>query len=142
MEIAIIPRFIVRKFFRDDINQIHANILISSILIIAVLIFWCSQGNYLSSVPHFCVFQKALNMPCPGCGMTRSVCSIAEGNVYLAWQYNPAGFFVFLFFIIQIPLRIIALRFCDVSEKVSLFSRIGSIVVICMFFLVWMIRLI
>ncbi len=141
MEIAIIPRFIIRKFCSDQANQIHANVLLTSMLVIIVLAFWHNHYVYLSSIPHFCVFQGILNIPCPGCGITRSIFAIAEGNIISAWKSNPAGLFLFFYFIAQIPLRIIALTFHTLQGQISQMSRLGSKIVISVLFLVWIVRL-
>lgn len=45
--------------------------------------------------PHsFCLFQHLLHIPCPGCGITRSIYAILSGNYADAWSYNPCGFIV------------------------------------------------
>ena len=140
MEVAIIPRLFLRRLLHDSASQLHANILFSSVLVLAMLVLCQNQFQQISSIPHFCVFQKTMNVPCPGCGVTRSFFSIVEGNVMLAWQFNPVGLWLFLFFIIQIPLRIVALKFKQTSDTVARFSKAASWVVICIMSLVWIVR--
>jgi hypothetical protein len=142
MEIAIIPRFIVKKLFSDDANQIHADVLMSSMIIIAALLFWHNQYDYLSSILHFCVFQKILNSPCPGCGVTRSICAVMEGDLFSAWEHNPSGLFLYCYLIAQIPIRIIALKFHASQGLVSQVSHIGGKIVVFVLLLVWIVRLI
>jgi hypothetical protein len=141
MEIAIIPHFIIRKLFSDETNQIHANVLLTSMAVIAALLFWHNLYFYLSSIPHFCVFQKLLTIPCPGCRVTRSILAVIEGNMLSAWEYNPAGLFLYFFFIAQIPLRIIALKFRASQNLISQVSRIGSKAVVVVLLSVWVARL-
>ena len=141
MEVAIIPRFIIKYMFHDDTKQIHANILFSNIFIILAFFSLHSCSDQLASIPHVCVFQKVLGIPCPGCGITRSLFSIVNGDMFLAWQYNPTGLLIFLFILMQIPLRIIALKFQNTAEMISKISRTGSIIVICLLFLVWVLKL-
>ena len=141
MEIAIIPRFIIRKFISNKINQIHANVLITSILVITVLLFWDSHYSHLVSIPHFCVFQKLLDIPCPGCGVTRSIFAVAKGNIFSAWKFNPAGLFLFFYFVAQIPLRIIVLKYPTAQGCISQVSRLGGKIVIAVLCLVWIVRL-
>lgn len=38
-----------------------------------------------------CIFQQSFGVPCPTCGITRSVIMAAHGDYYAAWQMNPAG---------------------------------------------------
>ena len=141
MEIAIIPGFIIRKIIHDDVKQIHANILFSSMLIILILLSLDTCGH-LISIPHFCLFQKVLHIPCPGCGITRSLFSTARGNIFLAWHYNPVGLLLFLFLLAQIPMRIIALKYDDATEIISRISRKGSLLIISSLILVWILKLV
>ncbi len=141
MEIAIIPRFIARKFFGDEANQVHANVLVSSIIIILVILLWRNDCFHLPSIPHFCVVQETLNVPCPGCGVTRSVCAVAGGDISSALKFNPAGLFLSIYFLAQIPLRIVALKFGTCRAYVSRIARIGDKFVISVLFLAWIVRL-
>lgn len=43
--------------------------------------------------PSTCGMQRMTGLPCPSCGLTRSVTSIFQGELVAAWQYNPFGFF-------------------------------------------------
>jgi len=38
-----------------------------------------------------CAFKRSFGVPCPTCGMTRSVVLALAGEWPLAWQINPAG---------------------------------------------------
>ena len=40
-----------------------------------------------------CTFKRWLRLPCPGCGLTRSVSSILHGDVLKSWNYHPLGIF-------------------------------------------------
>jgi len=44
-------------------------------------------GNGLS----FCGLQRTAGVPCPGCGLTRSVTSFLHGHLAWSWHYNPLG---------------------------------------------------
>ncbi|MCC6546485.1 DUF2752 domain-containing protein [Candidatus Sumerlaeota bacterium] len=45
-----------------------------------------------------CTLKSTAGIPCPGCGLTRSVTSVLHGKFLLAAQYNPFGYiFAFLF---------------------------------------------
>ena len=39
-----------------------------------------------------CTMLATVGVPCPGCGLTRSVTSIYHGYLLAAWQLNPFGF--------------------------------------------------
>ena len=49
-----------------------------------------------SALPLFCPFELITHIPCPGCGMTHALFSIAEGNIRDAWLFNPFSFFFLL----------------------------------------------
>jgi hypothetical protein len=41
-----------------------------------------------------CLWRAVLGVPCPGCGMTRALLSLARGDLHAAWQFNPGSFIV------------------------------------------------
>ncbi|MBI1290811.1 DUF2752 domain-containing protein [bacterium] len=48
-----------------------------------------------------------LGVPCPGCGLTRSVTAIFHGDFLAAWQYNPFGYFFALGFALLAPVAVL-----------------------------------
>jgi hypothetical protein len=38
-----------------------------------------------------CPFKTILHLPCPGCGMTRSLSVLWHGDLYLSFRYHPLG---------------------------------------------------
>jgi hypothetical protein len=61
-------------------------------------------------LPGVCSYKQLLGIDCPGCGLTRCFVSMAHGDFARAWQYNPAGIYLFLVVVFQIPYRWIQLR--------------------------------
>lgn len=39
-----------------------------------------------------CPMVMLTGLPCPGCGMTRAVCSILKGNFAAAWELHPFSY--------------------------------------------------
>lgn len=42
--------------------------------------------------PSTCGMQRVTGLPCPSCGLTRSVTCALQGEMAAAWEYNPFGF--------------------------------------------------
>lgn len=60
---------------------------------------WLSYSILVSNKPISnksalltCPSQKWLGLPCPGCGTTRSLLSILNGNLGEAMRWNPLGY--------------------------------------------------
>jgi len=54
-----------------------------------------------------CLWKHATNLPCPSCGSTRSVMSLAQGEWLAALLVNPLGYLVALIMLVT-PLWILA----------------------------------
>ena len=63
--------------------------------------FFASQSKFT-----VCLFKNVTGIPCPSCGITRSILSLAHGNIQEAFYLNPLGIIVFGAIII-IPVWII-----------------------------------
>lgn len=46
-----------------------------------------AQGGSFS----LCLFRRWVGLPCPACGITRSVCVLMKGQVYDALRFHPLG---------------------------------------------------
>lgn len=45
-----------------------------------------------TSIPLLpCLFRMLTHIPCPGCGMTRSIAALVRGDVALSFRYHPLG---------------------------------------------------
>ena len=55
-----------------------------------------------ATLPSFqiCWFARLTGLPCPGCGLTRSVCAIAHGHLAEAWHLHPFGYLFFVLFLV------------------------------------------
>jgi len=38
-----------------------------------------------------CLFRSAFGLPCPGCGLTRSIVALWRGDLLLSLRYHPLG---------------------------------------------------
>ena len=81
---------ILKSFFASKSLRIVSSL--ASFLAIRIL---SAQTNGFSNGPIFCPIRLVTGLPCPACGTTRSISSIAIGNFEQAWALNPLGFFAF-----------------------------------------------
>lgn len=80
-----------------------------------------SEGNYINT----CIFKNITGLPCPSCGMSRSVVSVIQARFIDALYWNPLGYLmtlVMIIFPIWILVDVIAnkktfLRFYNQVEK-------------------------
>lgn len=49
-----------------------------------------AHWDVLPKIP-LCMFQNATGLPCPGCGMTRAVLHLAEGDLLGSLRMHPLG---------------------------------------------------
>ncbi|MCA9029519.1 MAG: DUF2752 domain-containing protein [Planctomycetaceae bacterium] len=49
-----------------------------------------------------CWVKNLFNLPCPGCGLTRSVTCISHFEFLKAWQYHPFGFVLYPLFVLNL----------------------------------------
>ena len=62
---------------------------------VASFILPLSDGDYFT----ICAFKNVTGLPCPGCGLTHSFCSLVRGHLERALDYNVLGPPVFLCFV-------------------------------------------
>jgi hypothetical protein len=53
----------------------------------------------IAKMPRLCLFFLSTGLPCPGCGLTRSVVSFAHGQWSEAVYYHPLGPLFFIAFV-------------------------------------------
>ena len=52
-----------------------------------------------------CWIRKMLSLPCPGCGLTRSVTCISHLQFSESWAYHPFGFLFYSLFVANLLLQ-------------------------------------
>lgn len=67
------------------------------VLIIPFFLMLHNQNDHLETDPSLCLFKMLTGFPCPGCGITKSLVYLYEGNVYKSLQYHILGPFLVLF---------------------------------------------
>ncbi|MBL8365136.1 MAG: DUF2752 domain-containing protein, partial [Comamonas sp.] len=80
MDICIIPRPIIRRIASSDQDCIHFNAIFSAVLILAVFLSTPAL-RFVTDLPHFCLFEHFLGVPCPGCEITTALAQLAHLHV-------------------------------------------------------------
>lgn len=71
-----------------------------------------------------CAMKSSTGLPCPGCGLTRSVTSILHGKILAAWQYNPFGFGFLLLFVLASPSAFLPKKYRQrIKERLDPYKR-------------------
>lgn len=56
-----------------------------------------STGKHLENEQSFCPFKMLTGFPCPGCGITKSLINVYQGNIAESFYYHLFGPLTFLF---------------------------------------------
>jgi hypothetical protein len=64
-------------------------------------------------LPQTCFSRSWFGLKCPGCGLTRSIIHLAEGDWEASWRSHRLGILMALVIAFQIPYRLLALRRLD-----------------------------
>ena len=59
-----------------------------------LILYYVVPGMHESSAFHACLFRNLTGLPCPSCGVTRSVIALASGNLPASAAWNPMGILV------------------------------------------------
>ncbi|RMH23915.1 MAG: DUF2752 domain-containing protein [Candidatus Hydrogenedentota bacterium] len=137
MDIAIIPNAVISPLVADPERRIHWNVLLSHLLVLIVAAMVSCFSIGVSAVPHVCIFRYLFGTPCPGCGITRSFFALFAGDIYRAWMLNPAGPILGVYIVVQIPLRIMALRLESWSRRTFRLSRVLTTGLLIFMFVNW-----
>jgi hypothetical protein len=78
------------------------------------------DGNYFT----ICMFKNITGLPCPGCGLTHSFCSISKGDLQSAFGYNQLGPLLFLFLLVLWIRSICVLS--GWNKPVLIYDRVAS----------------
>lgn len=81
------------------------NIALAAV-IAAIFIYSAIFSPEANNYPVQCVHEMATGKPCPSCGLSHSFSYIVRGDLESAARWNSNGIAVFLFFLLQLVMRI------------------------------------
>jgi len=82
------------------------NLILAGVILLVIAysgIFSPYKDNY----PVVCLHQKITGLPCFSCGLSHSFSLIIRGKISEAYIWNVYGMRVFLFFILQLIMRVV-----------------------------------
>jgi hypothetical protein len=118
----------IKTGFRKEpyliINIFFAGVIM---LIFAYSGFFSPEKN---NYPVVCIHEKLTGQPCVSCGLSHSFSLIVRGRVEEAYQWNHYGMRIFLFFVVQLLLRVtfsvFYLKYPDMHMKLIIADCTGS----------------
>lgn len=69
-------------------------IVLSGFAVIGIAVSFIFEANTIQGM-NLCWFKALTDLPCPGCGLTRGVCSISHGDLAGAFAYNPFVYVIY-----------------------------------------------
>lgn len=120
----------------SGLKTYHLIVLLACVAVLAASFILQPSGDGLSLSglrwPFHCWLHETLDIDCALCGMSRSFCSLAHGDVEASLEFHRLGPFLFGFFCLQIPYRLYALAACPGSiNRVVTETHVGVAVVLC-----------
>ncbi len=134
MEICVCPKSVLNRIPLDADRLVHLNFLVSAAAVLAL-------APLLGSLPHVCLAQWLLRIPCPGCGITHSLCAMGHLDFRNAWHWNPAAIPLAVFLVLQFLFRSIALWKPFMGQMITRGSRLAGRFVWGSLLIVWFARL-
>ncbi|MFA9453899.1 MAG: DUF2752 domain-containing protein [Candidatus Aminicenantaceae bacterium] len=112
------PRAGLRVLSLDRRQMPHLVVLLICTAIIAAALMLSPAGPagrhlhlFSFQIPPTCSFLDLTGLPCPGCGLTRSVVATVHGDLAGSWGFHRLGALTVLYILIQAVFRIGVLAF-------------------------------
>jgi hypothetical protein len=137
--IAFIPVWLLKHLADDEPGRRRWNVVGSHLVLLVGLLMLPAFAGRLSAVPHTCLMQWAVGLPCPGCGITTSMNLLAQFRLRAALAANPAGPLLVVGIILQILLH--TFRPAQPQWRDSASQFIGLICLMGLF-TIWLARLV
>jgi hypothetical protein len=141
MDIAIVPKALLNRLDVGPESRVHVNVILSHLFLCIGVTLLLRYPDILAAVPHVCLFSTLLSIPCPGCGITRSMLAFLAGDVRRAWALNPSGPFLCITLAFQVPLRIVALYYPSQSTNILNVLQAIKYIVAIILGVTWLVRI-
>lgn len=98
-----------------------------------------------TSFPNICIFRATTGLPCPGCGLTRSIVAAAHGHLAASFSHHRLGILTLIYVILQFVFNLCYLSIPKLRKPLSRYIKLlhkGIILLAVLFFLNWILTLI
>jgi len=140
MEIAFFPNWILTRLSRNESVRWNLDVLLSCLVLISAVSL-TSVVPITKTIPHVCIMQYLFRIPCPGCGITRSLIALSQFDIGAAWKSNPVGPFFAGFLLLQLPARILAVYSARLGRALNGFSAAASRLLVTGLVVVWLCKI-
>ncbi len=92
------------------------------------------------AVPNLCVMKQAMGVPCPGCGLTRSMVAAANADWAGSLSHHRIGILILVYLVLQSLTRIAWLSRPRLREKLARYCRVldlSLIPILILLFINW-----
>jgi hypothetical protein len=95
-------------------------------------------------LPETCIFKNLTGLPCPGCGITRSMTSAVRGDISGSFSYHKLGLLTLIYILSQFFLNlglVFISRFRNRLQDIGRYLNTGIIFLAALFFINWIFTL-
>jgi hypothetical protein len=117
-------------------------LLINTILAGVIILIFVYSGFFSpveDNYPVICIHEKLTGEPCVSCGLSHSFSLILRGKISEAYDWNIYGLRVFLFFALQLVMRIVFsifyLKYTETRKQLVTYDIASSIILFLVCFL-------
>lgn len=110
-------------------TRIRNTILFIIIISLSIILYYSLNRRYNFSIP--CIFHEITGYYCPGCGITRCLFSLLEGNIYKAFMYNQLVFILLPFLILYMIYNIYIYIFNKENKVIKKIPNSIFIILLC-----------
>ena len=94
----------------SEVRIVNEPYLIINIIFAGVILLIFLYSGFFSpekdSYPVICIHEKITGEPCVSCGLSHSFSLIVRGRIDEAYKWNQYGMRIFLFFALQLVMRV------------------------------------
>jgi hypothetical protein len=143
MDLSFLPKAVVRRIGNGDAAQINWNVFLSNLIVICLGCVVLRLGiGFLDTLPHFCLIKETIGIPCPGCGIIRSIFELANFNLAGSFHYNPVGLIIVLSIISQTISRLLLITGFLSQNFINRQTKIVNYLIVTLLMTNWIINLI